>query len=66
MVLISKVYLENFVRKLLKNFGLSVETKKVNLTKLVVELIRFIGATLIGVGLIIFFVLPYYSLVSNF
>lgn len=66
LVIIPKIPLENFVRSFLKNFGLRVETKQVNLTKLVVELIRFTGAILIGVGLIMFFVLPYYSMVSNF
>lgn len=62
LVLLPSLYLENFVRTLLKNFGIRVETRQINLTKLVVEIIRFTGAILIGVGLILFFVLPYYSL----
>lgn len=65
-ILFPKKNLEKIVRNVLKNFGLRMETKQVNLTKLVVELIRITGAVLIGVGLIMFFVLPYYSIVSNF
>jgi len=66
LILIPKVRLENFVRKVLKSIGLRVETKQVNLTKFVAEMIKLTGAVFIGVGLIMFFVLPFYSQVNNF
>ncbi len=66
IVIFPQKHLETFVRNLLKSFGIQIENKKLNTTKLFTELIKLTGAVLIAIGLILYFVLPYYDMAANF